>query len=203
MITPGLPLLSSQYNVSIDNAASFMVGLLAFWTGFTTFFTASGATVWGKRPFFIISTTLLLGTCIWGFAASTWGSLVAMRVIQGIASAPLETLVTSTVSDLYFVHERGSRLSIWGVMQGAGVLLGQMISGAIIQAWGVQATFGVTAIILSILLPLQYFFVFETAYTGARPRLITLEEKMIEAQNGSNRSSNLSSHRTANPTRLG
>lgn len=52
-----------------------------------------------------------------------------------------------------------------------------MISGAIIQVWGVQATFGVTAIVLGVLLPLQYFFVFETAYVGARPRVITLEEK--------------------------
>lgn len=47
-----------------------------------------------------------------------------MRVLQGIASAPLETLVTSTVSDMFFVHQRGVRLSIWGCMLASGVLLG-------------------------------------------------------------------------------
>jgi MFS family permease len=50
-----------------------------------------------------------------------------MRVVQGIASAPLETLVTSTVSDMFFVHQRGSRLSIWGCMLSSGVLLGYVI----------------------------------------------------------------------------
>jgi MFS family permease len=47
-----------------------------------------------------------------------------MRVVQGMASAPLETLVTSTVSDLFFVHQRGFRLSLWGAMLASGVLLG-------------------------------------------------------------------------------
>jgi len=51
-------------------------------------------------------------------------SLAVMRVIQGIASAPLETLVTSTVSDMYFVHQRGARIAVWGCMLGSGVLLG-------------------------------------------------------------------------------
>ena len=70
MITPGLALLAREYHISLDMVSSFMVGLMAFWTGIVTFFTASGASVWGKRPFFIISTALLLGTCVWGFAAT-------------------------------------------------------------------------------------------------------------------------------------
>ena len=53
----------------------------------------------------------------------------------------------------------------------------QIISGTIIHEWGIPATFGVTAIILAILLPLQFFFCYETTYNGPRPRLITLEEK--------------------------
>lgn len=51
-------------------------------------------------------------------------SLVVMRIVQGLASAPLETLVTSTVSDIFFVHERGQKIAIWGVMIASGVLLG-------------------------------------------------------------------------------
>lgn len=47
-----------------------------------------------------------------------------MRAIQGMASAPLETLVTSTVSDLFYVHQRGTRISLWGCMLASGVLLG-------------------------------------------------------------------------------
>lgn len=67
MVSPGLPLLAAKYKVSIDEVASLIVGFVAFWIGFTTFFTAAGANVWGKRPFFVISTAILLGTCVWGF----------------------------------------------------------------------------------------------------------------------------------------
>jgi hypothetical protein len=70
MVTPALPLVAMKYNVSIDMVSSLIVGFLAFWIGFTTFFTASGANVWGKRPFFVISSVVLLVTCVWGFFAS-------------------------------------------------------------------------------------------------------------------------------------
>ena len=47
-----------------------------------------------------------------------------MRIIQGLAAAPIETLVTPTVADIFFVHQRGSRLAIWHMMIGGGVGLG-------------------------------------------------------------------------------
>jgi hypothetical protein len=46
-----------------------------------------------------------------------------MRLMQGFASAPFETLVTSTVQDIFFVHERGQKLAVWGFMITTGVLL--------------------------------------------------------------------------------
>lgn len=141
MINPGLAVIAQKFNVSIGLVSQFVIGLLAFWTGAATFFTAAGASVWGKRPMFFFSAVLLLATNVWGFFASvglppalaaikttnvsqSFPSLAAMRTVQGLASAPLETLVTSTVSDLYFVHQRGVRLSLWGIMVGSGVLLG-------------------------------------------------------------------------------
>ena len=51
-------------------------------------------------------------------------SLAVMRGLQGVAAAPIETLVTSTVSDLFFVHQRGQKLAIWGSSILVGVMLG-------------------------------------------------------------------------------
>lgn len=169
MVTPGIPVLAKKYNVSLDMAASLIIGFLAFWIGFTTFFTAAGANIWGKRPFFIISTLVLLGTNIWGYFTTSFTSLAVMRVIQGMASAPLETLVTSTVSDMYFVHQRGTRISIWGCMLASGVLLGQTIAGTIIEKISFEATFGISALIFIPILFGIYFFVIETSYNGTRP----------------------------------
>ncbi|KAI2484097.1 MFS transporter [Pyrenophora tritici-repentis] len=169
MVSPALPLLAEKYKVSIDMVASLLIGFVAFWIGFTTFFTAAGANVWGKRPFFVISTAVLLGTCVWGFFTGSFVSLAVMRVVQGIASAPLETLVTSTVSDMYFVHQRGARIAVWGCMLASGVLLGQTISGAIIQNISFEATFGVAAIIFVPIMFGMYFFALETSYYSERP----------------------------------
>ncbi|KAF1924216.1 MFS general substrate transporter [Didymella exigua CBS 183.55] len=171
MVTPGLPLVAQKYNVSVGMVTSLIIGFLAFWIGFTTFFTAAGANIWGKRPFFIISAIILLATNVWGYFSTSFVSLAVMRVIQGIASAPLETLVTSTVSDMYYVHQRGVRISIWGCMLASGVLLGQTIAGAIIQNISFEATFGISALIFIPIVLAMYFFVVETTYYGTRPNL--------------------------------
>ncbi|KAI0378862.1 MFS general substrate transporter [Hypomontagnella monticulosa] len=168
MISPGLVLISMQFGVDLDTVSTFMVGAILLFTGVVTFFTASGANIWGKRPFFVISTILLLISNVWGTFADSFPSLAAMRIFQGIVSAPLETLVTSTVSDLFFVHQRGFRLSLWGVMLGTGVLLGQIISGFIIQSMGISGTFAISALIFCLILPLMYFVVVETTYTTPR-----------------------------------
>ncbi|KAI6087680.1 MFS general substrate transporter [Hypoxylon rubiginosum] len=168
MISPGLILISQQFNIDPDTVATFMVGSILLFTGAVTFFTASGANIWGKRPFFVISAVMLLASNVWGTFADSFPSLAAMRIFQGIASAPLETLVTSTVSDLFFVHQRGFRLSLWGVMLGTGVLLGQIISGFIIESMGIPGTFAISALIFCMILPLMYFVVVETTYTTPR-----------------------------------
>jgi MFS family permease len=173
MVTPGIPLLAKKYNVSLDMAASLIIGFLAFWIGFTTFFTAAGANIWGKRPFFIISAVVLFATNLWGCFTTSFTSLAAMRVVQGMASAPLETLVTSTVSDMYFVHQRGTRISIWGCMLASGVLLGQTIAGVIIEKLSFEATFGVSALIFIPIFFAIYFFVVETSYNRERPSAST------------------------------
>ncbi|KAF2024085.1 MFS transporter-like protein [Setomelanomma holmii] len=175
MVTPGITVIAKKYNVSLDMVASLIIGFLAFWIGFTTFFTAAGANIWGKRPFFVISTLVLLATNIWGYFTTSFVSLAVMRVVQGMASAPLETLVTSTVSDMYFVHQRGVRISVWGCMLASGVLLGQTIAGAIIENISFEATFGISALIFIPILFGIYFFVVETSYFGPRPSSVPVK----------------------------
>lgn len=75
MVTPGLNVIAQKYNVSLDLVSSLIIGFLAFWIGFTTFFTASGANIWGKRPFFIISAVILLATNVWGFFSTVCSAL--------------------------------------------------------------------------------------------------------------------------------
>lgn len=56
--------------------------------------------------------------------AQKFEPFVVMRLLQGFFSAPLETLVTSTIQDVFFVHERGQKIAIWGLLISSGVLVG-------------------------------------------------------------------------------
>ncbi|KLJ06063.1 hypothetical protein EMPG_10507 [Blastomyces silverae] len=184
IIAPGLVVASEKYKVSLDQVATFLIGVLILSTGGGTFFTAAAATVWGKRPVFIISTAVLLVTCIWGYFAKSFQSLWIMRIVQGISAAPLETLVTSTVSDIFFVHERGEKLAIWSIAIVSGIILSQVVAGYIIQNLGLLTPFGIEALVLCILLPAIFFLVPETADLLHKPG--QADEKLNTAHGGEN-----------------
>lgn len=133
MITTGDAEIEKDFNVTADQISFNLVGLLQMTTGSGTFFTAAAAAIWGKRPVFFISTIGLLATNAWGFFAGSFTSLTAMRFLQGFAAAPLETLVSATISELFFVHERGKKLSIWSLFVMAGVKLGYAISNLVLK----------------------------------------------------------------------
>jgi MFS family permease len=121
MLGPGFRVMSVYYHVSFDELSQDMIGVVTLLTGCTTFFSAAAASVWGKRPVFLISMVLLFICSLWGYLAKSFLSLALSRGLTGIASAPIETLVTSTVYDIYFTHERGGKLAIWGVMLLSGM----------------------------------------------------------------------------------
>jgi len=50
----------------------------------------------------------------------TYPALVAARAVTGIFSAPLFTLITASVADLFFVHQRGMAVSLWNLAITAG-----------------------------------------------------------------------------------
>ena len=78
--------------------------------------------------------------------------------------APYEVLVQCTIGDLYFVHERATRIAVWNLFLLTGISGGALIAGYIIERDGYQWTFGVCAIMFGLLMFAVVFFVPETAY---------------------------------------
>ncbi|KAL3419491.1 major facilitator superfamily transporter [Phlyctema vagabunda] len=177
MITTGFDQIAEAFNVETDQISLGLVGVLQLTTGTGTFFTAAAAAVWGKRPVFLISTLGLFGTSAWGFFANSFLSLEIMRAVQGFAAAPLETLVSATVSELFFIHEKGKMLSIWNLFVMGGVKLGQVIASFIIQNLGFKFTFGICGLIYGGILPAMYFFVPETVWFAPKEETIVVFDK--------------------------
>ncbi|KAJ2901602.1 uncharacterized protein MKZ38_001622 [Zalerion maritima] len=67
---------------------------------------------YGKRPVFVFSSIIGLVGCLVGEFAKDYNTLVAGRILQGIGASAYESLCTSVISDIYFVHQRGVSVAV-------------------------------------------------------------------------------------------
>ncbi|KAJ9145292.1 Major facilitator superfamily domain, general substrate transporter [Pleurostoma richardsiae] len=129
------------------------------------------ARIYGKRPVLIV----LIGSAILGVIGySTLLShstnikyIWAGRAIWGASSSGIEYLVSSSVGDLFFVHQRGFHLSLWHVALSAGNSIGQVIAAQIVSGQSYQWAFRYAVILMSAYVLILFFFVPETAYKRA------------------------------------
>ncbi|KAH9222545.1 major facilitator superfamily domain-containing protein [Leptodontidium sp. 2 PMI_412] len=168
MISPGYAEMSVQFGVSY-NYLNGGLGWGIFMIGVSCFFTNSLAVIWGRRPIFLLGNLLLFISSLWAYFAHSYSSLLASRLIGCIGMSPFEvllpkSLVTATIADIYFVHERGVRIAAWGLCLSVGVGGGIIISGYIIEDLGWNWTYGVCAIFFGVWIPVLILFCPETAY---------------------------------------
>jgi len=94
-------------------------------------FICAFARVWGKRPQFILASIAgIVGTIVCETTTS-YNQLLAGRIVQGIALAAYESVSFTAVGDLYYVHERGVRLSIFNIIFTSVTTLASVIGGPI------------------------------------------------------------------------
>ncbi|KAI2615331.1 MFS general substrate transporter [Hypoxylon sp. NC1633] len=163
MIAPGYVQMASQFDISYNKLNGDLgYGILVI--GLSCFFTNSMAVIWGRRPVFLLGNLLLFISSIGGYYAHSFSSLLGFRLIGCIGMSPFEVLVTTTIADLYFVHQRGVRLAAWGLCLSVGVGGGSIISGYIIEDLGWNWTYGICAIMFGIWIVVLFLFCPETAY---------------------------------------
>ncbi|CZR64498.1 related to MFS transporter [Phialocephala subalpina] len=119
---------------------------------------------YGRRPIYIISFAGYFATAIWCGATSNFTSELVGRIFLGFFSGAGECLGPATISDIFFLHERGTMMAMYNFATGSGVSIGIIISGFIVvdNSWRVIYTVG--AIMIGVLLVFIIFTVPETAY---------------------------------------
>lgn len=163
MLSPGFVVIAEDLGVSIG-VMSQSTAWAVLSIGLSLFLVSPIAKVYGRRPMFMLSAVVMVATSMWGSFASTYPSLLGARVVAGIGMAPYETLVQCIIGDIYFVHERATRIAFWNVFLVAGLNGGSTVSGYIIEAAGFRWAFGVCAIIFGVLTISTFFLIPETAY---------------------------------------
>ncbi|KAF2464335.1 MFS general substrate transporter [Lindgomyces ingoldianus] len=175
MLGPGMIPIAQELNISINTLAQSTAWLILT-IGLSVFITNPLAKIVGKRPVYVLAIIFLTIVNIWGAAAKTYSSFLGSRIVGGFAMAPYEILVQATIGDLYFVHQRATRIAVWNLFLLCGIAGASFISGYIIEDLGYKWTFGICSILFGVWIFAIFFFVPETAYRrpkGALPHAKT------------------------------
>ncbi|KAK6835291.1 hypothetical protein RU639_002444 [Aspergillus parasiticus] len=163
MLGPGFVEISEELDVSV-NEISQATSYLVLAIGIALLFSNPLAKCYGKRPVYLVSGILLFASSIGGALTHDYGSFLACRLVGGLGMGPFEVLVQCTIGDMYFVHERASRIAFWNLFLVSGISAGPIVSAYIIQYSGYRWAFGVCAIFYGVLTLALFFLAPETSY---------------------------------------
>lgn len=146
--------------------------------------------VWGKRTVYLMSLILILAGAIWNACARTPNSFLGSRILQGFGLGAFETIVPSSIGDLFYVHERGKRIALYNLSFVGCSYFMPIIGGYISMKHGWRMQFIIISIFLAPILAMMFFLVPEHAYN--RPAIfdtdletLSSQESLTEPQAGS------------------
>lgn len=119
---------------------------------------------YGKRPVYLVSTLFdIIGTAI-GESRVSYKYLLAARIVQGFSTSAFESLIVATVGDMYFVHQRGSRVAVINFILNSASSLASIICGQVFANLGYLWLFHMFQIFLVVQFVLMFLFCPETTY---------------------------------------
>ncbi|KAL5356427.1 major facilitator superfamily domain-containing protein [Aspergillus floccosus] len=146
------------------------------------------AVKFGRRPVYLASNALMGIACVWLAMAAeeNYPLFVVARAFLGLFEAPIEAIVPSTVTDIFYLHERGEKIALYGLSVLGGNELGPLASAYIIQSLSMRWAFFITAISIGVSLITMFFFMPETMFNGLRPTIAPViaevTNKMYESE---------------------
>lgn len=137
---------------------------------------------YGKRPVFLVSTLFdIVGTAI-GEAGISYNYLLAARIIQGFSTSAFESLIVATVGDIYFVHQRGLRISLINFILNSASSLASIICGVVFADLGWLWLFHLFQVFLVIQFVAMFLFCPETTYIReAKFELDLVKENQLDS----------------------
>ncbi|KAJ6156895.1 hypothetical protein N7497_005780 [Penicillium chrysogenum] len=119
---------------------------------------------YGRRPVYIVSTALMLTTSFWTSRINSLTELYVTNLLQGLAGSTNESIAEITISDLFFVHHRGSMNGLYLTCVMIGSFLTPMAAGAQATQHGWRSCYQTMGISNGILFVIFLFIYEETKY---------------------------------------
>lgn len=180
VLAAGFDEVAHTFHVAHE-AIALTTGIYMLGLGLGALLVSPTAIIYGKRPVYITSALLFLGTCIFCAKAPSYIAMLVARFIQGIAVSPIEALPSATISEIFFLHERAFRLGLYVLLLLTGKNLIPLAGAAIIGSDGWRWVFWTYAIAVACSATAMYFFLPESYWNrklpGATAQIDTTESR--------------------------
>ena len=105
-MAPMFPLLAAEFGLD-QTQLGLLTGVCVIALGYANFIIVPCSNIFGRRSTYILWALFVIATSIWEAVATSHSSLLAARVMNGVATATSESLMVQVIADLFFLHERG------------------------------------------------------------------------------------------------
>lgn len=102
---------------------------------------------WGRRNVLIAGTLVFGAASLAAALADTTSSLTIARVVMGVGAAMIMPGTLSTITASFPPDKRAKGVATWAGFAAAGAIIGLLVAGALLEKWGWQSIFVVSAVV--------------------------------------------------------
>ncbi|KAH8881042.1 MFS general substrate transporter [Thozetella sp. PMI_491] len=129
------PLIIPEFGVSQEDASRLSTYALLT-LGLSNLFALPLASIIGKRYSILLSQAVFLASCLWSAEAKTFNSLLASRIVGGLAGGMIEALGPTIVAETFREQALARAMVVYVGLLAAGSNLGPFFAGCIAQGLG-------------------------------------------------------------------
>ena len=124
--------IAGEFSVPVANT-SYLIGGPSLTYGVGSIFWVAFGNRYGVRLTFVLTSVAAACMSFWGAKATTFGSLMAARVLSALFYASPETLGPQVAGDVFLLKDRAKAVTCIVVFQGAGYALGPLFGAYIYE----------------------------------------------------------------------
>ncbi|GAA5962910.1 hypothetical protein JCM3765_005916 [Sporobolomyces pararoseus] len=159
---PAFEEFTAEFNISITQASYTVSIVILFLCSFLLIGPVSARI--GRRPVLLVSFIVSSAIHLAGAYVHSYGTMMTVRVFQGIFLSPPLSIGASMINEMFFLHEKGEKLGIWTLLTTLGPPVAPLIMGPVVFHENWRWIFYILAITNLVQFVLFIFFGPETLY---------------------------------------
>ncbi|KAI8632364.1 MFS general substrate transporter [Xylariaceae sp. FL1651] len=168
---PTIAIVETATDFFPDGDLSQAIARVAYFFTSTALLQGTGNFLWvplankfGRRPVYVISYSIYFAASVWLIFERRYGGFLAGRIILGLGAGAAETIAPITIADVFFLHERGTIITLYTSFLSVGVAFGILIDGFIVFKHEWRVIYEVASPLVALVLVLAFFAFPETAF---------------------------------------